>query len=140
MAEKVKRVSIVCHSGTLDKAYPVLMIASAAGASDMQVDIFFTFWGLTLLKKKGFKRAKLPGIMRLMTPFMRWKIKKTGIASLPDLLKMTLETENVRLYACTATMDIMNVKKKQLIPEVAGFMGAAGFLDIASECDVQLFI
>jgi peroxiredoxin family protein len=137
---ETKRVAMVVHSGTLDLAYPPLMIASAAGASDMQVDIFFTFWGLSLLKKKGFKKAKLPGIMRPFTPMMRWKIKKTGIANLPDLLKMTLETENVRLYACTATMDLMNIKKEQLIPEVEGFMGAAGFLDIASECDVQLFI
>lgn len=137
---ETKRMAIVVHSGTLDLAYPPLMLASAAGASDMQVDIFFTFWGLSLLKKKGFKRAKLPGIMRPFTPMMRWKIKKTGIASLPDLLKMTLETENVRLYACTATMDLMNVKKEQLIPEVEGFIGAAGFLDIASECDIQLFI
>lgn len=135
-----KRVAIVCHSGTLDKVYPVLMLASAGGASDMEVDIFFTFWGLNFLKKKGLKKAKLPGIMRPFTPMMKWKIRKTGIASLPDLLKMTLETENVRLYACTATMDIMNVKKEQLIPEVEGFMGAASFLDIASECDVQLFI
>jgi peroxiredoxin family protein len=137
---ETKRVAMVVHSGTLDLAYPPLMIASAAGASDMQVDIFFTFWGLSLLKKKGFKKAKLPGIMRPFTPMMRWKIRKTGIANLPDLLKMTLETENVRLYACTATMGLMNVKKEQLIPEVEGFMGAAGFIDIASECDVQLFI
>jgi peroxiredoxin family protein len=140
MAEKVKRMALVVHSGTLDLAYPPLMLASAAGASDMEVDIFFTFWGLNLLKKKGFKRAKLPGMMRFMTPMMKWMIKRTGIASLPDLLKMTLETENVRLYACTATMDLMNVKEKQLIPEVEGFMGAAGFLDIAAECDIQMFI
>ncbi|MHA1221302.1 MAG: DsrE/DsrF/DrsH-like family protein [Candidatus Heimdallarchaeota archaeon] len=139
MAE-VKRMALVVHSGTLDLAYPPLMLAAAAGASDMKVDIFFTFWGLSLLKKKGLKRAKLPGIMRPFTGMMKWKIKKTGLETLPNLLKMTLETENVRLYACTATMALMNVKKEQLIPEVTGFMGAAGFLDIASDCDVQLFI
>ncbi|MHA1213517.1 MAG: DsrE/DsrF/DrsH-like family protein [Candidatus Heimdallarchaeota archaeon] len=139
MAE-AKRMALVVHSGTLDLAYPPLMLAAAAGASDMQVDIFFTFWGLSLLKKKGLKRAKLPGIMRPFTGMMKWKIKKTGLETLPNLLKMTLETENVRLYACTATMALMNVKKEQLIPEVTGFMGAAGFLDIASDCDVQLFI
>ena len=76
---KAKRMAIVVHSGTLDLAYPPLMLASAAGASDMEVDIFFTFWGLSLLKKNGFKRAKLPGIMRIGTPIMKRKIKKTGI-------------------------------------------------------------
>ena len=139
MAE-TKKMAIVVHSGTLDKAYPPLMLASAGGASDMEVDIFFTFWGLTLLKKNGLKKAKLPGIMRPFTGMMKRKIKKVGIASLPELLKLTLETENVRLYACTVTMELMNIKKEDLIPEVTGYIGAAGFLDIASECDVQLFI
>ncbi|NHJ04170.1 MAG: hypothetical protein EAX90_05060 [Candidatus Heimdallarchaeota archaeon] len=136
----IKRMALVVHSGTLDKAYPPLMLAVAGAASDMQVDIFFTFWGLPLLKKKGLKRAKLPGIMSLFTSMMRWRIKKCGIETLPNLLKAAVETGNVRIYACTATMDLMMVKKEHLIPEVTGFMGAAGFLDIASECDVQLFI
>ncbi|NHJ84616.1 MAG: pyridine nucleotide-disulfide oxidoreductase [Asgard group archaeon] len=135
-----KKMAIVVHSGTLDKAYPPLMLASAAGASDMEVYLFFTFWGLSLLKKNGLNKAKLPGIMRIGTGMMKNKIKQVGIASLPDLLKMALETENIKLYACTATMELMNVKKEDLIPEVTGYMGAAGFLDIAADCDIQLFI
>ena len=78
-----------------------------------------------------------------MAPFtgmMRKKIKKTGIASLKELLDSAFETENLKIYACTASMDLMNVKEKDLIPEVTGYMGAAGFLDIAAECDIQLFI
>lgn len=137
---EVKKMALVVHSGTLDLAYPPLMLASAAGASDMQVDMFFTFWGLDLIKKNGLKKAKLPGIMRLFTGFMKRKIKKVGIASLEQLLELAKETGTVRIYACTATMDLMNVKKEDLIPEVDGFMGAAGFLDIAAECDIQLFI
>ncbi|MHA1124782.1 MAG: DsrE/DsrF/DrsH-like family protein [Candidatus Heimdallarchaeota archaeon] len=139
MAE-TKKMSIVVHSGTFDLVYPALMLAAAGGAMDMEVNIFFTFWGLLLLKKKGLKRAKLPGLMALVTPLMRWRVKQVGIASLPDLLKAALETENVNLYACEATMSLMMVKKKHLIPEVKGYMGAAGFLDIAAESDVQLFI
>ncbi|MHA1244646.1 MAG: DsrE/DsrF/DrsH-like family protein [Candidatus Heimdallarchaeota archaeon] len=139
MAE-TKKMSIVVHSGTFDKVYPALMLAAAGGAMDMEVNIFFTFWGLLLLKKKGLKRAKLPGLMALVTPMMRWRVKQVGIESLPNLLKAALETENVNLYACEATMSLMMVKKKHLIPEVKGYMGAAGFLDIAVESDVQLFI
>ncbi|MHA1185974.1 MAG: DsrE/DsrF/DrsH-like family protein [Candidatus Heimdallarchaeota archaeon] len=139
MAE-TKKMSIVVHSGTFDKVYPALMLAAAGGAMDMEVNIFFTFWGLLLLKKKGLKRAKLPGLMALVTPMMRWRVKQVGIESLPNLLKAALETENVNLYACEATMSLMMVKKKHLIPEIKGYMGAAGFLDIAVESDVQLFI
>ena len=139
MAE-IKKMSIIVHSGTFDKAYPPLMLAAAGGAMDMEVNIFFTFWGLLLLKKKGFKRAKLPGLMALMTPMMRMRVKQVGIESLPNPLKAALETENVNLYACEATMSLMMVKKKHLIPEVKGYMGAAGFLDIAADSDIQLFI
>lgn len=137
---KVKKMAIVVHSGTLDKAYPSLMLAAAAGASDMKVDLFFTFWGLPLLKKKGLKRAKMPGIMRSVTRLMKWRIKKVGIAQLHELLEAAKESGNLTIYACTASMDLMFVKKEQLIPEVDGFMGAAGFLDIAADADIQLFI
>ena len=136
----VKKMAIVCHSGTLDLAYPPLMLAAAAGASDMEVDIFFTFWGLNLLKKKGLKRAKLPGAWRMGTGMMKMMIKRTGMATLPDLLEAVMDTGKVRLWACTSTMDIMMVKKEQLIDNLEGYMGAAGFLDIAADCDIQLFI
>ena len=136
----VKKMAIVVHSGTLDKAYPPLMLAAAAGASDMKIDLFFTFWGLLLLRKKGLKRAKLPGIMRLGTGMMRWRIKKVGIASMQELLEAAKDSGNLTIYACTATMDLMMVKKEHLIPEVDGFMGAAGFLDIAVDADIQLFV
>jgi len=137
---ETKKMAIVVHSGTLDLAYPPLMLAAAAGASDMEVDIFFTFWGLNLLKKKGLKRAKLGGAWRLGTGMMKMMIKRTGMATLPELLEAVMETGKVRLWACTATMDIMMVKKEQLIDGLEGYMGAAGFLDIAADCDVQLFI
>ncbi|MCE7745576.1 MAG: proton-conducting membrane transporter, partial [Candidatus Heimdallarchaeota archaeon] len=107
-----------------------------AGASDIEVDIFFTFWGLNLLKKKGLKRAKLGGAWRLGTGMMKMMIKRTGMATLPDLLEAVMETGKVRLWACTATMDIMMVKKEQLIDGLEGYMGAAGFLDIAADCDI----
>lgn len=136
----VQKMAIVVHSGTLDLAYPPLMLASAAGAQDMQVDMFFTFWGLSLIKKKGLKKAKLPGIMRIGTGMMKRRIKKVGIATLEELLEAAIESGTVNIYACTATMDLMNVKKEDLIPDVKGFIGAAGFLDIAADCDIQLFI
>ena len=140
MAEKPKKMAIIVHSGTLDKLYPVFMLASTGGSMDMDVHLFFTFWGLNALKKGGLESAKLPGVMSLGTGMMTGKIKSVGVPSLPELLEMTRMTENVTIYACSTTMAMMDVPKEQLIPEVDEIVGAASFLAIAMDADIQLFI
>jgi peroxiredoxin family protein len=140
MAEKKKKIAFVVHSGSLDKLYPVLMLASTGGAMDAEVHLFFTFWGMDAIKKGGLDKAKLPGIMSVGTGMMKNKIKSVGIPTLQELLKMCRDTENVKLYACSTTMQMMDVKKEDLIPEVDEIVGAATFLDIAMDADVQMFI
>lgn len=139
MSKKMKHAYIV-HSGTLDKLYPVFMLASTGGAMDAEVHLFFTFWGLDAVKKGGLESAKLPGIMSLGTGMMRGKIKKVGIPSLPELMKMCRDTGNVKIYACSTTMAMMDVKKEELIDEVDEIVGAATFLDLAMDADIQMFI
>jgi len=139
MSEKMKHAYVV-HSGTLDKLYPVFMLASTGGAMDAEVHLFFTFWGLDAVKKGGLDKAKLPGIMSVGTGMMKGKIKKVGVPSLPELLKMCRDTENVKIYACSTTMAMMDVKEEELIDEVDGIVGAATFLDLAMDADVQMFI
>ncbi|MBN2334994.1 DsrE/DsrF/DrsH-like family protein [Candidatus Bathyarchaeota archaeon] len=140
MTEKRQKMAIIVHSGTLDKLYPVFMLASTGGSMDMDVHLFFTFWGLDALKKGGLDKAKLPGIMSLGTGMMKGKIKSVSVPSLPELLEMCNMTENVTIYACSTTMAMMDVKKEELIPEVDEIVGAASFLAIAMDADVQLFI
>ena len=140
MSEKVSKHAYVVHSGSLDKLYPVFMLASTGGAMDAEVHLFFTFWGLDAVKKGGLDKAGLPGIMTLGTGMMKGKIKKVGVPSLVELLAMCRETENVKIYACSTTMAMMDVKKEELIPEVDEIVGAATFLDIAMDADVQMFI
>jgi len=130
----------VVHSGTLDKLYPVFMLASTGGAMDAEVHLFFTFWGLDAIKKGGLDKSKLPGIMSLGTGMMKGKIKKVGVPSLTELLKMCRDTENVKIYACSTTMAMMDVKEEELIDEVDDIVGAATFLDLAMDADVQMFI
>ena len=137
---ETKKMAIIVHSGTLDKLYPVFMLASSAGAIDLETHLFFTFWGLEALKKNGLENAKLPGVMRLGTGMMKGKIKSVGVPSLPELLAMCRDTENVKIYACSTTMEMMDVPKEDLIPEVDEIVGAATFLDIAMDADVQMFI
>ncbi len=139
MSKKMKHAYVV-HSGTLDKLYPVLMLASTGGAMDAEVHLFFTFWGLDAGKKGGLDKAKLPGIMSVGTGMMKGKIKKVGVPTLVELLQMCRDTENVKIYACSTTMALMDVKKEDLIPEVDEIVGAATFLDIAMDADVQMFI
>ena len=139
MSKKMKHAYVV-HSGTLDKLYPVFMLASTGGAMEAEVHLFFTFWGLDAVKKGGLDKAKLPGIMSVGTGMMKGKIKKVGVPTLVELLAMCRETENVKLYACSTTMALMDVKKEDLIDEVDEIVGAATFLDLAMDADVQMFI
>jgi peroxiredoxin family protein len=140
MSEKPKKMAIIVHSGTLDKLYSVFMLSSTGGAMDAEVHLFFTFWGLSAVKKRGLESAKLPGVMSLGTGMMKDKIKKVGTPTLTELLAMCRSTGKVKIYACSTTMAIMDVKKEDLIPEVDEIVGAATFLDIAMDADVQLFI
>ena len=140
MSDKVSKHAYVVHSGSLDKLYPVFMLASTGGAMDAEVQLFFTFWGINAIKKGGLEKAGLPGIMTVGTGMMKGKIKNVGIPSLTELLQMCRETENVKIYACSTTMELMDVKKEDLIPEVDEIVGAATFLDIAMDADVQMFI
>ena len=137
---ETKKMAIIVHSGTLDKLYPVFMLASSAGAIDLETHLFFTFWGLEALKKNGLENAKLPGVMRLGTGMMKGKIKEIGVPSLPQLLEMTRSMGVTKIYACSTTMEIMGVKNEELIPEVDDIVGATAFLDIALDADIQLFI
>jgi len=140
MTENRKKMAIIVHSGSLDKLYPVFMLSSTGGAMDAEVHLFFTFWGMDAIKKGGLDKAGLPGLMTIGTGMMKDKIKKVGIPTLKELLAMCRDTENVKIYACSTTMELMDVKKEELIPEVDEIVGAATFLDIAMDCDVQLFI
>ena len=139
MSEK-KKMAIIVHSGTLDKLYPVFMLATAGGAMDVEAHLFFTFWGLDALKKGGLDSAELPGVMRVGTGMMKGRIKDANVPTLPALLDMCNELGNIKIYACSTTMELMKVKEEELIPEVDAIVGAAAFLDIAMDADVQLFI
>ncbi len=137
---KPKKMAIIVHSGSLDKLYPVFMLSSTGGVMDVEVSLYFTFWGLMALKKGGLESAGLPEGMMVDTQTMKNMVKAAHVPTLPELLKMSRQTGNVKIYACSTTMEIMGVKKEDLIPEVDDIVGAASFLSIALDSDVQLFI
>jgi peroxiredoxin family protein len=156
-----KKLVIIATKGSLDWAYPPFILASTAAALDYEVHIFFTFYGLQLLKKKldlkvtplgnpgmpmpgGLERfmpvlvTALPFMQRIMTAMMKAKLKKKGVASIEDLRALCQEAE-VKLIACEMTVDLFDLKHSDFIDGVE-FGGAATFFEFAGESDVCLYI
>jgi peroxiredoxin family protein len=150
-----KRLAIIASHGTLDMAYPPLILATAGMAMDMEAAIFFTFYGLEILKKGNADKlmvppianpampvpvpniiGMLPGMTAMATSMMNGWMKKANVAKLSELLEMAREG-GVRLIACQMTMDVMGVKKEDLIDGIE-IGGAATFLNYASENAISL--
>jgi len=151
------RMAIIASKGTLDMAYPPLILASTAAAFDLEVGIFFTFYGLDIINKKKNKNLKvpplanpamplpvpnilgvLPGMTAMATSMMKSWMAKQNVPTIPELLDACIES-GVKLIACQMTMDVMGVKKEDLIEPIE-LGGAASFLDFALDAKTTLFI
>ena len=152
-------MTIILFSGEMDKAIAAFTLAATAAASNMDVSIFFTFWGLNILKKTRFARSKSQNIMQKMFNFMStsalpitklnmfglgpWMMKKlmkrAGMASLEDLMKTAREL-GVKYIACTTSCGVLGLTKENLIGDVDEFAGASTYLAEAVSSKVNLFI
>ena len=135
MDEK-KKLAIVVSEGTFDKGMMAMIIGNTAAAMGMEVSIFFTFFGLNLLKK-GTK-PKLPGMYRLFTGMFEKKMAKGGVENFPQQLETAKEL-GVKLFACSTSMNLMGIGNEDMIDGVE-VLGASGFLNIAADTDMQYFI
>ena len=161
MSENQKKLALIATKGTLDWAYPPFILASTAAAVGYEAQIFFTFYGLNLLKKKmdlkisplgnpgmpmpmGMDKwfptlgTALPGMEAMMSGMMKQKMKSKGVASVEELRDICIESE-VKLIACQMTVDLFDFKREDLIDNIETG-GAATFLEFAGEADVSLFI
>lgn len=156
MSDKpASRLAIIAGHGTLDAAYPPFILATSAVAMDMEAAIFFTFYGLDILKKGKIDKLQvapianpampmpvpnivgmLPGMTAMATGMMNNWMSKAKVAKLSELLQMAIEFD-VRLIACQMTMDVMGVKREDLIDECE-VGGAATFLEFASQNAISL--
>jgi peroxiredoxin family protein len=149
------RLAIIAGHGTLDAAYPPLILATAAAAMEMEATIFFTFYGLEIVKKGHADHLKvapianpamplpvpniigmLPGMTGMATSMMNSWMKRAHVAKLSELLEIALES-GVKLIACQMTMDVMGIKKEDLLDGVE-IGGAATFLEFASRNAITL--
>jgi peroxiredoxin family protein len=140
MPEKRKKLAIIIHSGTLDKLYCAFILGSTATSMDMEVHLYFTFWGLNALVKGGLEKAGLPSDYRQMEEPMKKKLKEMKYPTPYDMLKRMKASGLLTVYACTPSMEIFGIKKENLIPEVDKLAGASTFLDVASGADVTLLV
>jgi peroxiredoxin family protein len=160
MAEKEK-LTIVMYSGDLDKALSGLMIATTGASMGMEVTMFFTFWGLNIVKKNtgrikgknlmqnmlnfmnrgGSSRLKLSrfNMLGLGTWMMKRLMKQVNMPSVDEFIIMAHEM-GVKLVACTNTCGVMGLEEDAFRSEVDSLSGAAYFLSEARESKVTLFI
>ncbi len=155
--KKPTRMAIIAAQGKLDDVYPPLILASTGAAMDFEVAIFFTFYGLNIIHKKKNKKLKvapianpaapmpvpniigmLPGMTGMATMMMKRMMKKANVADIQTLLDACVESD-VRLIGCQMTMDVMGIKKEDLIDGVE-IGGAAMFLEFAKDADITLYM
>ena len=139
-AKGKKRLAIIAHGGTIDRLYPVFILASAAAAMDMETHVYFTFWGLNMLKKGAMEKAELPATCKHMEGQLKKKLGEMKYPTPYEMLKRLKATGMLKIYACSPTMEMFGIKKEDLIPEVDEIAGAAAFLDLASDADITLFV
>jgi len=160
--DNAKSMSIIVTKGTLDWAYPPFILGTTAAAMDMKVTMFFTFYGLTLLKKKlNLKFTPLgnpamempmmgghmsmpnllsvmPGVGGAAGKMMKNLMKQKGVASIEDLREASVDLE-IRMIACQMTLDLFEYTPDDMIDGIE-LGGAATYMEVASRSDINLFI
>ncbi len=163
------KMTIIATKGTLDWAYPPFILGSTAASLDFDVTIFFTFYGLTLLKKKltaqvsplgnpampmkmpmgpkwfrniswnipNIIQANIPGYESVATALMKKTIANNGVATIEQLRDLCLDA-GVKMMACQMTVELFGFEQSDFIDGIE-FVGAATYLDVASEAKINLF-
>ena len=156
-----RKLTLIASKGTLDWAYPPFILASTAAAVGYQVTMFFTFYGLQLLRKDlnlkvsplgnpampmpmGMNKwfpvlgTTIPGMETIMTRMMKHTIKSKGVATIQELRDLCLEAE-VKMIGCQMTIDLFDMKREDFIDDIE-IGGAATWMENAGDAAVNLFI
>ncbi|MEJ2597074.1 MAG: DsrE/DsrF/DrsH-like family protein [Anaerolineales bacterium] len=153
-----RKLSIIASKGSLDMAYPPLILANAARMSGIETHLFFTFWGLDIITKKKISNLAvatvgnpnmhpsfhipslvgvLPGMSALASQMMRKEIDKLDFPPVDEFVEMVMDA-GACVYGCKMSMDMMNLKKEDLV-EGADVLGAMEFLEISEGAQI-LFV
>lgn len=156
-----EKMVIIAASGDLDKAWPVMLLSTTGAAYGMDVTIFFTFWGLTILKRpdsgitgddwrqkmlSAFKKGS-PGKLGLSTmnfggmgaKMMKGLADDNNVASVQELLELAQDM-GVKLWPCQMTMDLMGLEPDDLISGLGEPAGAGSAISLMKSAEISLFI
>lgn len=160
MSDESSKATIVVFSGEMDKVFAAFIIATGCAAAGMDTTLFFTFWGLNAIKTgepiqaKSFlgkmmsvmnrggidrlnpSRFSFGGVGRALFGKM---MNDKNVASLEELRQMLIDLD-VHMIACKMSMDVLEITRDDLIPEVEGVAGVAAFVKEAAGSQIQLFI
>jgi peroxiredoxin family protein len=150
--ETPRKVAIICSKGTLDMAYPGLILANAARMIGIDCMLFFTFWGMDIINKKKMDKLQvatvgnpsmgmptfvggIPGMGAMATSMMKKEMDKLEIPPVSEMIEI-LEASGAELYACKMAMDMFKLSKDDLVPEVKDVLTAMDFWELAEGAQV----
>jgi peroxiredoxin family protein len=140
-----RKLAIICSKGTLDMAYPGLVLANAALGEGVETHLFFTFWGFDMITKSRMHNLKftmlgntathmpqglggLPGMTAMSTHMMRKQIADVGVPEVPEFLDQIVASGG-HLWACRMSADMMHLTEDDLYDDVEGIINAADFIE-----------
>ena len=164
MEESTRKIAFVCSKGDLDMAYPALVMGWAALGNGIDVTMFFTFWGMDMIRKSrqdhlqiapvgntsmklsmmGIKTDNggipnllgvLPGMTAVATKLMKDKMHSIGVPPVSEYLSMLVDG-GAHLYACKMSVDMMGLKKEDFVDGVIDIVTAGDFMDMTEGAQI----
>ena len=153
--ETDRTLAIICSKGSLDMAYPGLILGNAALGEGVNVHLFFTFWGFDMITKGRMEHLKfspvgntaahmpaalapLPGMTSMATHMMNKSLEELDIPPVPEFLEL-LQASGARLWACRLSADMNHVDESDLFDGVEGIINASDFIEMTEGAQL-LFI
>ena len=156
--QRPKKMALIATKGTLDWAYPPLILTTTAVALGWEAGIFFTFYGLNIVHRQKGKHLKvaplgnpampmpvpnlvgaIPGMTQMGTSVMKTMFKSSGVSSIDDLLEAAVDG-GVKLFPCAMTMQVFGYGDGDFLEACQPACGAATFIDWAADADICMFI
>jgi peroxiredoxin family protein len=135
------RMSLVVFSGTADKLMAAATLATGAAAMGVEVELFLTFWGLEALRKGARERPpRIVAEYQDYAPVMMELMQAKNVPHWLDTLRAAREIGTVKVYACSATMELFDMKLDDLEDIVDEVTGVATFVDRAKDAKISMFI
>ncbi|NND75677.1 MAG: hypothetical protein HKN44_11790 [Ilumatobacter sp.] len=150
--ETDRKMCFICSKGTLDMAYPALIMANGALTEGVETHIFFTFWGLDMITKKTMHDLKftilgnpathmpqglggIPGMTAMATKMMKKQIAELDVPEVPEFLEM-LSDMGAHLWACRMSVDMMDLDEDELMDRVEDVINVSEFIELSNDAQI----